>query len=61
MNVAYVGSLDKGFAVIDWCKKNDAALDNFSDKKIEKLVDSLLSRPYQHIILDVEHLSLIHI
>ena len=33
MNVAYVGSLDKGFAVIDWCKKNDAALDNFSDRK----------------------------
>lgn len=56
MNVAFVGSLDRGFAVIEWCKKNDASLDNFNDKKIEKLVDPLLSRPYQHIILDIEHL-----
>ena len=56
MNVAFVGSLERGFAVAEWCKKHDASLDNFNDKKIEKLVAPLLGRPYQHIILDVEHL-----
>lgn len=56
MNVAFVGSLERGFAVTEWCKKRDASLDNFNDKKIEKLVAPLLGRPYQHIILDVEHL-----
>ena len=60
MNIAFVGSSEKGYLVSEWCTQNNALLDTYWEKDITRLINPLLSKSYLHIIIDVESLTNIH-
>ena len=60
MNIAFVGSSEKGYLVSEWCTQNNALLDTYWEKDITRLINPLLSKSYLHIIIDVESLTIIH-